>query len=89
MIVMGQATEKGIDAAASSALAPFFHAEGPEARKFAIRPSLRHNPPSVTRDTVIRQIADIVGEKHEVDLKNYDLLILVEVYKVRITPNSA
>ena len=32
---------------------------------------------------MIKQVADIVGPKHTVDLKSYDLLILVEIYKVR------
>ncbi|KAL8954497.1 MAG: hypothetical protein Q9183_007087 [Haloplaca sp. 2 TL-2023] len=33
------------------------------------------------RDDIIRRVADIVGERHTVDLKNYDKLILVEVYR--------
>lgn len=35
------------------------------------------------RDDVIEQVANIVGKRHSVDLKHYDLLILVEIYKVR------
>jgi tRNA acetyltransferase TAN1 len=34
------------------------------------------------RDDVIKQVATAVGDKHRVDLKNYDLLILVEIYQV-------
>lgn len=34
------------------------------------------------RDDVIKQVAAIVGDKHQVDLKHYDLLILVEIYQV-------
>lgn len=34
------------------------------------------------RDDVIKRVADIVGPKHSVDLKNFDLLILVEIYRV-------
>nr|POE93228.1 uncharacterized protein c25h2.10c [Quercus suber] len=50
--------------------------------QFAIRPTLRnHNV--LTRDSVIKQVASIVGPGHAVDLKNYDLLIVVEVYQVR------
>lgn len=50
--------------------------------KFAIRTTIRnHN--TLTRDGVIKQVADAVGPSHTVDLKNYDLLILVEIYKVR------
>lgn len=35
------------------------------------------------RDGIIQQVAKAVGPGHKVDLKNYDLLILVEVYTVR------
>jgi tRNA acetyltransferase TAN1 len=49
--------------------------------KFAIRPSIRNNT-ELTRDVVIRSVASIVGPGHQVDLKGYDLLILVEIYKV-------
>lgn len=49
--------------------------------QFAIRPTIRnHN--ILTRDSIIRQIATIVGSGHKVDLNNYDLLIIVEVYQV-------
>lgn len=36
----------------------------------------------MSRDGVIKRVADIVGPKHSVDLKNFDLLILVEIYRV-------
>jgi tRNA acetyltransferase TAN1 len=52
-------------------------------RQFAIRPSIRNNK-ELTRDEVIKKVAAAVGPNHKVDLQNYDLLILVEVYKVRI-----
>jgi hypothetical protein len=32
---------------------------------------------------VIKQVADLVGSAHRVDLGNYDLLILIEIYQVR------
>ena len=49
--------------------------------QFAIRPTIRnHN--TLKRDAVIKQVASIVGTDHSVDLKNYDLLILVDVNKV-------
>ena len=49
--------------------------------QFAIRPTIRnHNV--LSRDTIIKQVASLVGHGHEVDLKNYDLLIVVEIYKV-------
>ena len=34
------------------------------------------------RDAIIKTLAGLVGQPHRVDLKNYDLLITVEIYKV-------
>lgn len=34
------------------------------------------------RDDVIKQVAAFVGDRHRVDLKHYDLLILIEIYQV-------
>lgn len=34
------------------------------------------------RDAVIKQVADTVGAPHTVDLMKYDLLVIVEFYKV-------
>lgn len=34
------------------------------------------------RDEVIKQVATAVGDRHTVDLKNYDLLVLVDIYRV-------
>lgn len=49
--------------------------------QFAIRPTLRnHN--ILSRDSVIKQVASLVGPGHQVDLKNYELLVVVEVYQV-------
>ena len=39
-----------------------------------------HN--TLKRDAIIKTIAGLVGQPHRVDLKNYDLLITVEIYKV-------
>lgn len=50
--------------------------------KYAIRPSLRSNK-KFSRDVVIKTIADVVGPEHPVDLKNYDLIILVDIVQVR------
>jgi tRNA acetyltransferase TAN1 len=52
-------------------------------QQFAIRPNIR-NHDILSRDSVIKQVASIVGPVHQVDLKSYDLLILVEIYKVRL-----
>jgi tRNA acetyltransferase TAN1 len=50
-------------------------------QQFAIRPSLRnHN--LLSRDEVIQTVARLVGPGHQVDLKNYDLLITVDIFKV-------
>lgn len=35
----------------------------------------------MTRDEVIKTVAAMVGPGHKVDLGDYDLLILVEIYK--------
>ncbi|KAI9654325.1 MAG: hypothetical protein M1829_000946 [Trizodia sp. TS-e1964] len=49
---------------------------------FAIRPTIRnHN--TLSRDTIIQRVASIVGPFHKVDLKNYDLMIVVDVFKVK------
>ena len=52
--------------------------------EFAIRPSIR-NHTTLSRDLIIKKVATIVGDGHTVDLKHYDLLILVEVYKVNLS----
>ncbi|KAK5223431.1 hypothetical protein LTR47_010163 [Exophiala xenobiotica] len=52
--------------------------------KFAIRPTIRNNN-KLDRDQVIKVVADKVtalgNGKHTVDLKGYDKLILVDVYR--------
>jgi tRNA acetyltransferase TAN1 len=49
-------------------------------KQFAIRPNIRNNS-VLTRDLVIQLVAQAVGPGHKVDLKQFDVLILVEVYK--------
>lgn len=49
--------------------------------QFAIRPSIRNNK-ELLRNAVIKTVAAIVGPGHKVDLRGYDLLILVEIYQV-------
>jgi tRNA acetyltransferase TAN1 len=39
------------------------------------------------RMEVIDRVAAVVGPPHKVDLKNFDLLILVEIYRVRNLPH--
>ncbi|MCJ1394747.1 hypothetical protein MMC18_007627 [Xylographa bjoerkii] len=48
--------------------------------QFAIRFSCR-NHQTLTRDAVIKQVAEAVGSPHTVDLSKYDVLIIVELYK--------
>jgi tRNA acetyltransferase TAN1 len=69
----------GLEQLCDVVLKPYFHSGGPS-KKFAIRPTIRNNN-QLDRDTVIKTIASAVGQGHSVDLKNYDLLILVEVYR--------
>ncbi|CAG5149011.1 uncharacterized protein ALTATR162_LOCUS2283 [Alternaria atra] len=75
-----KATPQGLEAVAREVLAPHFHGADQAGKKFAIRPSIRNNK-EFLRDGVINTIAAVVGPGHKVDLKNYDLLILVEIYK--------
>ncbi|CCX33795.1 tRNA acetyltransferase [Pyronema domesticum] len=75
----GKATLEGLKEVAKDVLAPYFHS-GQEGVKFAIRPTTRnHN--TLKRDEIIKTVAGCVGPAHKVDLKDYDVLILVELYK--------
>ncbi|KAF8541947.1 hypothetical protein BDD12DRAFT_455659 [Trichophaea hybrida] len=75
----GKATLEGLKELAKSVLEPHFH-RGQIGIKFAIRPTSRnHN--TLNRNEIINTIAACVGPAHKVDLKEYDLLILVELYK--------
>ncbi|KZZ96438.1 THUMP domain containing protein [Ascosphaera apis ARSEF 7405] len=69
----------GLKALAQEVLAPHFHAGGPP-KKYAIRPTIRQNA-DWHKDSVAKVVADVVGPNHPVDLKNYDVLILVEVMR--------
>jgi tRNA acetyltransferase TAN1 len=52
--------------------------------KFAIRPTIRNNN-KINRDEIIQMVADKIAAlgqgKHSVDLKGYDKLVLVDVYR--------
>lgn len=78
----GKATIEGIEQVARHVLKPWFH-EGQTGVKFAIQPTLRSHD-VLTRETIINTVARCVGMNHKVDLKQYDVLILVEVYKVSL-----
>lgn len=36
------------------------------------------------REEIIKRVADLVGEPHTVDLKEYDQMIVVDVYRVGV-----
>ncbi|KAL8724029.1 MAG: hypothetical protein Q9166_008173 [cf. Caloplaca sp. 2 TL-2023] len=85
MTKMGKATEKNLEEVAKAVLAPAFHQDGIPAQKFAIRTTIRNNH-AMKRDDIIKRVADLVGEPHTVDLKHYDHLVLVDIYRVSIPP---
>ncbi|EPY50693.1 tRNA acetyltransferase [Schizosaccharomyces cryophilus OY26] len=60
-------------------LKPHFH-EGQQDLKFAVQATIR-NHSILKKDDIYRSIAKCVGREHKVDLKNYDLLIMVQVFK--------
>ncbi|KAL8858383.1 MAG: hypothetical protein Q9178_005064 [Gyalolechia marmorata] len=80
MARMGKATEKSLEEVAKAVLAPVFHQDGVPAQKFAIRTTIRNNH-TMKRDDIIKRVADLVGQPHMVDLKGYDRMILVDVYR--------
>ncbi|KAF1956492.1 hypothetical protein CC80DRAFT_492053 [Byssothecium circinans] len=77
---MDKASDRGLENVARQVIAPHFHGPDRAGKKFAIRVSIRNNK-QFTRDGVIQTVAAVVGQGHKVDLSNYDLLILVEIYQ--------
>lgn len=53
--------------------------------QFAIQTTIRNHDKALSRGQIIEQIANLVGKGHPVDLKGYEALILVEVYKASLT----
>nr|OQO20676.1 hypothetical protein B0A51_11224 [Rachicladosporium sp. CCFEE 5018] len=80
MTMMGRASAEGLEKVANEVLAPHFHTEPISLRTYAIRTNIR-NHSILKREDIINQVASLVGPPHTVDLKNYDHLILVEVYQ--------
>ncbi|KAG4304345.1 hypothetical protein PORY_002320 [Pneumocystis oryctolagi] len=76
------ATLPDLQKLAQKVLKPHFHKGCSESLKerFAIHPNLR-NHTKMIRDDIIKTVASVVGSQHKVDLKNYDFLIIVEVFK--------
>ncbi len=87
MVMMGKATEDGLAKVADAVLRPVFHGDE-DGLKFAIRPT-RRNHNVMKRDDIIKQIARAVGRDHKVDLKGYDHLILIDVYRVSCVYTAA
>ncbi|KAI1625547.1 hypothetical protein EDD37DRAFT_308228 [Exophiala viscosa] len=89
---MRKTLNNGLESLCDEVLPPQFQVEpdgnGSETTingcKFAIRPTIRNNN-KLDRDQVIRVVADKIGAhgqgKHTVDLKGYDKLVLVDVYR--------
>ncbi|RPA99206.1 hypothetical protein L873DRAFT_1768080 [Choiromyces venosus 120613-1] len=76
---IGKANAEGLEAVAKEVLPPHFY-QGEESIKFAIKPTSRnHN--HLKRDQIIKIVADVVGTQHKADLRNPDLLILVDFYQ--------
>ncbi|KAF2862191.1 hypothetical protein K470DRAFT_16248 [Piedraia hortae CBS 480.64] len=80
MTMIRRASTEGLEKVAREVLYTHFHQGPASPKKFAIRPTIR-NHDTLTREEVIKQVASIVGPNHSVDLKYYDLLIIVEIYK--------
>ncbi|KAL8926512.1 MAG: hypothetical protein Q9208_002839 [Pyrenodesmia sp. 3 TL-2023] len=80
MTRMGKANEKSLEDVAKAVLGPVFHGEEGRTWKFAIRPTIRNNH-AMKRDDVIKRVADLVGKSHTVDLKHYDRLVLIDIYR--------
>jgi len=76
---IGKANAEGLEAVAKEVLPPHFH-RSEECIKFAIKPTSR-NHSHLKRDQIIKIVADVVGTNHKADLKNPDLLILVDFYQ--------
>jgi tRNA acetyltransferase TAN1 len=92
----GYANLTDLSSLAEKVIGPIFHAENVSPIKvppiipsfnvqYAIRPNARDNN-SMTRDNVIQTVAAVIRKDpsvgHIVDLKNYDVMILVESVKV-------
>lgn len=80
MMRMGKATEEGLKGVSKEVLNEQTMGPRDQGVKYAIRPTLReHNV--MKRDGIIEQVAGAVGGGYVVDLKQPDVVILVEVYR--------
>lgn len=78
---IGKATQAGLEELATEVLAPYFHTGDGVSKSFRVQPTTRNHDKTLTRDTIIKTVASMVGEPHKVNLNAPDLTILVEVYK--------
>ncbi|KAI8816165.1 uncharacterized protein EV422DRAFT_328622 [Fimicolochytrium jonesii] len=69
-----------IKALAKTAVAPFFHQEGQKGIQWAVEPRIKWND-SIKRDDLIKEIADIVGAEHFVNLKSPELTVVIDIFK--------
>ncbi|KAI0121644.1 hypothetical protein BJ170DRAFT_130511 [Xylariales sp. AK1849] len=86
---MGKATEHGVEEVAKTVLAEHFQLAGVDDKpldgrdggySYAIRFSARaHN--ALKRDDVIKQVANLIGPRHKVNLSSPDKVILIEIYQ--------
>ncbi|KAJ9637994.1 hypothetical protein H2204_004584 [Knufia peltigerae] len=79
----------GLESLCDEVLPPEFRVDSTDEErsagcKFAIRPTIRNND-KLNRDDVIRMVADRIAAlgagRHSVDLKGYDKLVLIDVYR--------
>ncbi|KAG5519754.1 hypothetical protein PMAC_000027 [Pneumocystis sp. 'macacae'] len=78
------ATLPDLQKLAQKVLQLYFDKNGPEALKEIISNRQKQNINTLckmTREDIIKIIAPIASARHKVDLKNYDFLIMVEVFK--------
>lgn len=59
---------------------------GPTPVKYAVMFRARNNPYMEDKDEIIKEVAAMVAPHHIVDLKSPELVLLVEVFKVRWFP---
>ncbi|KAK2738957.1 hypothetical protein FQN57_006751 [Myotisia sp. PD_48] len=69
----------GLEELAREVLGPHFHSGGLP-KRFAVRATIRNNT-EWHKETVNKTVAGVVGPEHPVDLKNYDTLILVDIFQ--------
>ncbi|GAP89843.1 putative THUMP domain-containing protein [Rosellinia necatrix] len=82
----GKATEKGLEEVANKVLAAHFRlgedgGEGEdEAFSYAIRPTIRAHT-TLKRIDVINKVASMISNRHKVELKNPDKVIIIEIFQ--------